>query len=188
MIKDSEFVVLNTIYLKKLGTSQAIAAISGLTLAEVGAVAQAFVSDGKLIEVPGGLMLMPPGTQAVLDYYRDNYQPLRESPTTARWYERFEPINSRFIALVSEWQASADERTAERMFQQVGRLIKLITELIEAVPRYAAYVRRFEYGMSAVDRGEQQYVCSPMVDSVHNVWFEFHEDILAVLGRPRDTT
>jgi hypothetical protein len=24
------------------------------------------------------------------------------------------------------------------------------------------------------------------VDSIHNIWFEFHEDILTLLGRPRD--
>ena len=27
---------------------------------------------------------------------------------------------------------------------------------------------------------------SPSVDSVHNIWFEIHEDILTLLGRPRD--
>jgi hypothetical protein len=27
---------------------------------------------------------------------------------------------------------------------------------------------------------------SPGVDSIHTIWFECHEDILTLLGRPRD--
>jgi hypothetical protein len=42
--------------------------------------------------------------------------------------------------------------------------------------------------MDLVDQGRREFVCKPTLDSVHNIWFEFHEDILAVLGRPRDTT
>jgi hypothetical protein len=38
-----------------------------------------------------------------------------------------------------------------------------------------------------VDAGDASFVVTPTKDSVHNVWFEFHEDILSVLGRPRDT-
>jgi hypothetical protein len=188
MIDDSEFVALNAVYLKKLATESQIGWISGLPPAEVRRLVEACVSEGRLIELNGGLMLLPDGSQAVLDYYRDAYRQLRQLPATSRWYERFEPINARFIALVSEWQTSGDERTQERMFQSVERLIKLIGELIDAVPRYTHFVRRFEHSMSLVDSGDAQYVCSPTVDSIHNIWFEFHEDILAVLGRPRDTT
>ena len=36
--------------------------------------------------------------------------------------------------------------------------------------------------------GLREYVCKPTIDFVHNIWFEFHEDFLAVLGRPRDMT
>ena len=57
--------------------------------------------------------------------------------------------------------------------------------LVPLIPRYTGYVRRFSAAW-LVDRGQRDFVCSPTIDSVHNIWFEFHEDILAVLGRPRD--
>src|SRR6478672_11898080 len=34
-----------------------------------------------------------------------------------------------------------------------------------------------------IDEGEKEFVCTPTIDSVHNIWFEFHEDILSVIGR-----
>ena len=55
------------------------------------------------------------------------------------------------------------------------------------IPRYGHYAARFERGLEHVDSGRIDYVSSPMVDSLHNIWFEFHEDLLAVLGRPRES-
>jgi hypothetical protein len=39
--------------------------------------------------------------------------------------------------------------------------------------------------VTAVDTGEHDLVASPMADSIHNIWFEFHEDLLRTLGRTR---
>ena len=33
--------------------------------------------------------------------------------------------------------------------------------------------------------GDQRYVASPRVDSYHGVWFELHEDLIALAGRRR---
>ena len=45
----------------------------------------------------------------------------------------------------------------------------------------------FESSAEADAIAGSERLARPMVDSVHNIWFEFHEDILSVLGRPRDT-
>ena len=55
------------------------------------------------------------------------------------------------------------------------------------LPRYRHYADRFRRSLDRVDSGQVEYVTSPTVDSLHNIWFEFHEDILALLGRPRET-
>ncbi|MGI3780466.1 MAG: hypothetical protein ACRYG2_06770, partial [Janthinobacterium lividum] len=57
---------------------------------------------------------------------------------------------------------------------------------VASVPRYERYADRLDTALQRVDEGDVAFVTSPTVDSVHNVWFEFHEDILTVLGRPRD--
>jgi hypothetical protein len=79
-----------------------------------------------------------------------------------------------------------DPKVQERVIATVERLAKLIREITQLVPRYASYIRRFERSVTTVDQGNRDFVCTPTVDSLHNIWFEFHEDFLTVLGRPRD--
>ena len=78
--------------------------------------------------------------------------------------------------------------SARRLLQIAEKLARDIGQLLAQIPRYTSYVERFERSMACVDSGQRDFVCKPTIDSVHNIWFEFHEDILAVLGRPRDTT
>ena len=108
------------------------------------------------------------------------------APSTA-WYVRFEALNDQFIKAVSDWQKNDHDAKAEAKILKIAeRLIKAIREITPIIPRYENYVRRFTDGIARVDRGERDYVCGPTIDSVHTIWFEFHEDILSVLGRPRD--
>lgn len=187
---DDDFAILNAIYLKKMAGAALLADVTGLTRDDVEARLAAAAEAGLVIDMgTGGAMLLEDGTGAVLAYYRDTYAPLRALPELTAWYETFEAINARFIAQVTAWQQSeGDERAERKLLQTAERLARDIAALVPHVPRYAAYVKRFGAAMDRVDRGEHAYVCNPSLDSIHNIWFEFHEDILAVLGRPRDTT
>ena len=71
------------------------------------------------------------------------------------------------------------------MVATVERLVKLIGEIAQLVPRYASYVRRLERSVTMVDQGNPDFVCTPTVDSLHNIWFEFHEDFLMIQGKER---
>lgn len=188
MIDEPTFLVLNAVYLKKMTNNEQITSITGLPQDNVRELTKGLAANGYLVELPDGVMLMPPGTEAVLEFYRTTYKEFRETPLATQWYEKFEIVNSKFIALVSKWQEQNDPGTENRLFQQVEKLQKLLGEIVDRIPRYGEYIRRFNSGIDLVDRGNKQYVCNPTIDSVHNIWFEFHEDILAVVGRPRDTT
>jgi hypothetical protein len=189
MLSDDEFAVLNAIYLKKMATAATIADITALPAEQVGAALSQSAEREQTLALPDGAMLLGAGTQAVLDYYSARYAGVRADPAALAWYEHFETLNSRFIAAVTDWQKSdGDERVERKLLQCAERLARDIGQLLPQVPRYAEYVRRFGRSMDRVDQGQRDYVCKPTIDSVHNIWFEFHEDILAVLGRPRDTT
>jgi len=69
----------------------------------------------------------------------------------------------------------------------VGRHVVALAAAVGWSPRYSHYATRFERSLEYVDSGRPDYVSNPMVDSLHNTWFEFHEDLLAVLGRPRES-
>jgi hypothetical protein len=189
MLTDTDFAVLNAIYLKKMATAQTIAEVTALEPELVAERLEAAAGAARVLLMPTGAMLLEDGTAAVLATYRDTYATVRTEPAMLHWYENFEKINSRFIAQVSEWQATdGDERIERKLLQTAERLTRDLAELVPKIPRYAQYIARFERAMERVDQGLREYVCKPTIDSVHNIWFEFHEDILAVLGRPRDTT
>jgi hypothetical protein len=189
MLSDSTFVTLNAIYLKKMAFAQTIADVTGLPPDVVAQRLAAAIDEGWIMDLPTGAMLLTEGTGQVLAYYREAYAAVRADAATMKWYENFEVLNRRFIGLVTEWQKTeGDERVEHRLLQAAGKLAKDIGQLVPRIARYAAYVHRFERSMDLVDQGHRDYVCKPTLDSVHNIWFEFHEDILAVLGRPRDTT
>ncbi len=189
MLSDSDFDALNAIYLKKMATAETIADVAGLPAEEVNERLASAVDHEWIMAMPEGAMLLTDGTWQVLDFYRDRYADLRADSAVVKWYENFEVLNTRFIGLVTEWQHSeGDERVERRLLQAAEKLVRDIAQLVPRIPRYAAYARRFQRSMDLVDQGKREYVCKPTIDSVHNIWFEFHEDILAVLGRPRDTT
>ena len=189
MLSDSDFIILNAIYLKKMVDARGIADATGLPLDSVGERLAAAAAEGWVISMPEGAMLLAGGTERVLAYYRETYAGVRTDPAVVQWYEHFETLNTRFIGLVTEWQQTeGDERIERRLLQAAEKLATDIGQLAPKIARYDAYVRRFERSMDRVDQGQREFVCKPTIDSVHNIWFEFHEDILAVLGRPRDTT
>jgi predicted transcriptional regulator len=188
ILSEQEFLVLNGAHLKKMATADEIASAVGLDPSVVKSVLDSAASTGLLMRAEGKHLLLPEGTSAVHEYYRTAYEPMRSSEPVLTWYERFETINEQFIKQVSEWQSTdGDERIQSRLIKTVERLSKNLQELIPLIPRYKSYLNRFGVSVARIDEGEKELVCTPTIDSVHNIWFEFHEDILSVIGRPRDT-
>lgn len=188
MIDDDTFAVLNAIYLHKMASPEHVADVTGLEPGHVGEILAQQAEDAAVLDLEGSFLLQEEGTARVLAFYQGRYAPLREDGEIIAWYEKFESaLNRQFIKAVSDWQTSdGDGRAQEKMARLVERMIRHLDIALPWVPRYALYAQRFERAMGRADRGERDFVCKPTVDSMHNIWFEFHEDILAVVGRPRD--
>lgn len=188
ILSEQEFLVLNGVHLKKMATADEIAAAVGLAPSIVKTLLGSAATAGLLMTTEGRHLLLPEGTVAVHAYYRAAYEPMRSNEAVLAWYERFETINEQFIRQVSEWQSNdGDERIQSRLMRTVERLSKNLQEITPLIPRYKNYLDRFGASVAKIDGGEKEFVCTPTIDSVHNIWFEFHEDILSVIGRPRDT-
>jgi hypothetical protein len=188
MLDEEAFLTLNVLYLKKMAPAGDLPEVIGLPADRVRAMVSGFVEQGWVLEMNGDLLIQPEGLEQVEQYYRAAYSDLSQQDELARWYERFEALNSQFVKFVSDWQeGGGDPRVQERVVATVERLVKVIRQISQLVPRYAGYIRRFERSVTSVDEGNADFVCTPTVDSLHNIWFEFHEDFLAVLGRPRET-
>ena len=109
-------------------------------------------------------------------------------------------MNAQFLVTMSSWQqtdvggrkvtndhsdAEYDDKVITRLDKLVQRLGPLLDALAGHDPRFGAYPRRFAVAMEGIDAGRHELVSSPTTDSVHNIWFEFHEDLLRTLGRER---
>jgi hypothetical protein len=191
-IDEGSFLILNALYLRKIADRDVLAECSGAAAGDVDTILDLSATTGLVLGLGSQYVLTDEGRQAVLDYYEGTYTDIRSDPEIQDWYTRFETVNDRFLQLVSAWQTRGDggdgqERVYDRLARTVERHVTALEQVADRLPRYRHYADRFRRSLDRVDSGRVEYVTSPTVDSLHNIWFEFHEDILALLGRPRET-
>ncbi len=63
----------------------------------------------------------------------------------------------------------------------------LVAAVIALAPRLAPFAVRFARAAEGVARGDGSLIASPLKDSYHTVWFEFHEELIHLCGRDRAT-
>lgn len=192
--------VLNVVALKKMATAGAIAPTLGLDVDAVAALLGSLADQG-LVVVAGGAALPTDSAEPALKAAAAvRYAGLRTDPGVLAQVEKFEAVNAQFLTTISAWQqvdvggrkvandhidAEYDDKIIGRIDKLVARLDPLIDALAAHDPRFAGYPKRFAAALGEVDAGRPEYVSSPTLDSVHTVWFEFHEDLLRALGRER---
>jgi hypothetical protein len=188
-IDERSFLILNALYLRKIADRDVLAECSGCSAGDVDSILDMAAGTGLVLGLGSQYVLTDEGRQAVLDYYESAYEDMRADPEIQNWYVRFETVNDRFLQLVSAWQNNGDgqDRVYDRLARTVERHVAALEQVADRLPRYRHYADRFRKSLDRVDSGQVEYVTSPTVDSLHNIWFEFHEDILALLGRPRET-
>jgi hypothetical protein len=185
-MNDEVFEALNAVYLRKIASADVVTECTGIDPGRVREVLATEAESGLLEDLGGQFMLSEDGTRAVLEGYEERYAALRENSEVEDWYQRFETLNSQFLQTISAWQTSGqDEGVLDRLLKIITRQVRALASITGTVPRYARYASRFERSLELVEAGKSEFISSPTADSLHNIWFEFHEDILTLLGRPR---
>jgi hypothetical protein len=194
------FEVLNSIVLKKMASAGSVSSATGLSLTEVeGALSD--LEQASLIVLVGEQALAGDSAQdRVSDFATSCYAELRTDEAVLRLADQFEVVNRRFLDTLSLWHQvdvggrkvtndhsdpDYDAKVITQLDRVVQRLGDILRQLAQREPRFERYARRFDTAMRKVDEGDTAYVSTPTVDSVHNVWFEFHEDLLRTMGRAR---
>jgi len=195
-----DYDVLNVVALKKMATTAAIADVTGLLPGEVAAVLGDLAGQGLLVDAGGSALPTDSAEPALAKAAAGHYAAVRSDPAVEELVGRFETVNAQFLTAMSAWQqvdvggrkvtndhsdSAYDEKVIGRIDRLVGRLTPLLDALTGHDERFAGYRRRFGVAMAGVDAGRHELVSSPTEDSVHNIWFEFHEDLLRTLGRER---
>jgi hypothetical protein len=192
--------VLNVVALKKMASTPVIALACDRTDEDVDAVLAGLAEQG-LVVVAGGAALPTDGAEpALVTAAQAHYADVRSDPGVTGLVERFEAVNAQFLVTMSSWQQldiggrkvpndhtdpAYDEKVITRLGKLVARLDPLLSALAGHDPRFGRYPARFAAALDGIDAGRHELVSSPMQDSVHNIWFEFHEDLLRTLGRER---
>ena len=105
-------------------------------------------------------------------------------------YERFLVFNKDFKILVTEWQTgSQDDAALAGTIAALQTLDEafapMVAESIGLAPRLAPYAPRFAQSLEAFAAGDVSMLASPLKDSYHTVWFEYHEELIHLGGRNR---
>lgn len=196
----ADYDVLNTVALKKMATAPAVAEACGIGPGDAQAALDRLAGQG-LVAVAGGAALPADDAEpALAESAARFYAGVREDPAVASLADRFEVVNRNFLKAMSSWQlvdaggrtianTHADSAYDGKVITRLARLVDQLTPLLSALAghdgRFARYERRFAAAVTAVDTGQHELVASPTADSIHNIWFEFHEDLLRTLGRTR---
>lgn len=109
----------------------------------------------------------------------------------AKSYDRFMAVNKAVKELCARWQTQAGDAearfmTAEELAEIIDRVRPALRRAGRVAPRFEGYIPRLDAAIDATRSGDDRFVTDPRVDSVHNIWFECHEDYLTSLGRDRE--
>jgi pyruvate,orthophosphate dikinase len=187
----SLFEIVRTVQLKGLCAADRAAASLH---ADAAAIESAIAANEPFFKTtPRGYALTPEGRAWAAEQLRAEAAALAEGALEPV-YERFVPLNTLFKQIVSEWQIAGaqGERSPDdvaRLAASIGdlhaQLSPLVVESGEVVARLAGYGRRFAGALAALQAGDATMLASPMKDSYHTVWFEYHEELIALTGRDR---
>ncbi|MBI4942170.1 MAG: hypothetical protein HY830_15605 [Actinobacteria bacterium] len=192
--------VLNAVVLKQMAVGAAVSEATGVGLDDVDAILAELAGAG-LVFMAGDSALPTDGSApALAEVAALRYAALRSDPAVLAEVDRFEDTNTQMLATMTRWQTvevggrqvpndHTDPAYDEKVVARIDRLVQRLGPLLDALaahdPRFALYRQRFDAALDAVDSGRREFVSSPTHDSVHTVWFEFHEDLLRALGRAR---
>jgi hypothetical protein len=195
-----DYCVLNAVALKKMATTAALVAGTGLPEDQV-AASLAGLAERGLVVIASGSVFTGDSTEAALAASASGlYAQVRADPEVISMVDRFDDINWQLLASMSAWQQvdvggqkvandHTDSRYDDRIIERIGRLVERLGPLLDALARFdgrfAGYRQRFGAALAGIDEGRHELVSAPSLDSVHTIWFEFHEDLLRTMGRAR---
>lgn len=116
----------------------------------------------------------------------------------AACYHDFDDYNSELKSIITDWQlvdettpndhadTAYDQRVIARLSELHERFVPLVTRVCEIAPRLASYRNRFDDAILKVNEGDSSFIARPIADSYHTVWFEFHEELIGLLGLSRE--
>jgi pyruvate, orthophosphate dikinase len=182
-----EFDVIRALQLKGFGSIGATAHALDTNEAAVEAVVDRL---GDRVNITSrGVMVTPQGREWLATRMAEE-QIFVDTAALTVLYGPFLVLNLGFKQSVSGWQlseqAAADLETVTTELHQLHQDFRPIVDAsVALVGRLTPYVHRFEHALEAFMGGDVSMLASPLKDSYHTVWFEYHEEMIHLVGRTR---
>jgi hypothetical protein len=103
-------------------------------------------------------------------------------------YDRFLVVDRELKQTITAWQladAACKSAAQAAVMAAAAAAGGVAAALAQIAARLGPYPGRIATAAGAIATGDLRFVASPRVDSLHQVWFELHEDLLLTLGRSR---
>lgn len=193
--------VFHAAAIKRHAPLGAIAALAGLPEASVAAVMAGAVASGRAVEAKGAYVLTPLAGVALHARYARHFAHLRADADFVAAYEVFERINVTLKQVITDWQTldvggtkiandHRDKAHDAAVIDRLGGLHEqaepILARLVRKLPRLNYYSDKLLAALEAAEDGEPEWVSDIRRDSYHTVWFEFHEEVLRIMGRERE--
>ncbi|MBM7365396.1 hypothetical protein [Gordonia hydrophobica] len=191
---------LNAVALKKMATVTGVVDTTTLDAGVAQSALDALAERNLIARVGENALPTDACADALTASAAEVYAAVRTDPAVQTVASKFEDVNARFLKTMSAWQQidvggrkivndHSDPDYDNKMIAQIDRLVSRLSNLLEILgdrdPRFLIYIDRFRDSLAKVDGGDIAFVSDPTRDSVHNIWFEFHEDLLRTLGLKR---
>lgn len=196
----SVHLVLHGLAVKKNGTADSVAGVTGLDRAVVSALIGDLVRSGRAVEVRGAFMLTPAARVALQFDYSRFYGELRGDPRFLALHHGFERVNTTLKTVITDWQTievggervpnhHQDREYDAKILDRLGAVHEqadpILEELAQRVKRMQIYRDKLLAALEKAEDGATEWVSDARIESYHTVWFELHEDLLRLVGRAR---
>jgi pyruvate,orthophosphate dikinase len=192
----NELALLQLARVKGLLSADAANTALGIDIEKIGQALEQFRTRGWLDSTARGWRLTPAGRKITAGMVEEERATL-DAASLKALYEEFCQANAELKATMTAWQLRADGTpndhtdkvydlgVAARLDRLHASAEPIIGRIAQAAPRLAHYRRRLANALDRVRQGEAAYVARPIIDSYHTVWFELHEDLMAINGLTR---
>jgi pyruvate,orthophosphate dikinase len=149
-----------------------------------------------LVKGDSVVRLTPEGKEHLFNLIETERADVQQDALAAA-YDEFDDYNNRLKAVVTDWQlidgahpndhtdTEYDARVIDRLVTLHHDFAPLVQKISDIAPRLAPYNTRFANAIEQVQSGDTSFVASPIGDSYHTIWFEFHEELIGLLGLSR---
>ncbi|MFZ2176754.1 MAG: hypothetical protein WAW17_22475 [Rhodococcus sp. (in: high G+C Gram-positive bacteria)] len=163
---------------------------------ETAATELAALRDAGYVKGDPQVRLTPEGRQRLTELVAAE-RPTIDREALMGLYHEFDQHNTALKEIISDWQMKGgapndhtdttyDQSVLDRLTALDEGFQPLVQRIAAIAVRLSNYHCRFGNAIEQIHAGDTGFVARPIADSYHTVWFEFHEELIGLLGLSRE--